>query len=66
MVNTRVRQLEPNPLMIEIERMQQAGYSERRINAAVAAATRSYRSSWSTRLRERFGRGAAVGAEGRC
>jgi hypothetical protein len=51
MTNTRIRQLAPAPLLIEIERLQQAGYDERRTGVA------NY--GWSARLRARFSRDTA-------
>jgi hypothetical protein len=49
--------LEPDPLAIQIERMQQAGYDERRINAAIADAA-GLRHGWTARLRAYFARPA--------
>ena len=49
--------LEPDPLAIQIERMQQAGYDERRINAAIAGRT-SVRDAWSARVRALLARPA--------
>ena len=66
MINARVKQLEPNPLMVEIERMQQAGYGERRINAHVARSTRASGSGWTRRLWARVGRPAAANSPAAC
>ena len=57
MTTTHTVLYEPDPLAIQIERMQQAGYDERRINAAIARATGA-RSGWAARLRARLSRPA--------
>ena len=56
-----VTQLEPDPLAIQVERMQQAGYDERRINAAIADAA-GLRYGWTARLRARLSRPATPAA----
>ena len=50
---------EPDPLAIQIERLQQAGYDERRINAAIADAA-ARRQGWTARLRARLSRAATA------
>ena len=50
---------EPDALAIQIERLQQAGYDERRINAAIADASGT-RHGWAARLRARFARPATA------
>jgi hypothetical protein len=57
MTTTHTLLYEPDPLAIEIERMQQAGYDERRINAAIAGRT-SVRDAWSARVRALLARPA--------
>ena len=58
MTTTRtVTYLEPDPVAIQVERMQQAGYDERRINAAIADAG-GLRYGWAARLRAYFARPA--------
>jgi len=51
-------QVEPDPLAIQVERLQQAGYDERRINAAIVDAA-GFRRGWAARLRAYFARPAA-------
>ena len=53
MTTTHTMLYEPDPLAIQVERMQQAGYDERRINAAIADAA-GQRHRWATRLRAYF------------
>ena len=58
MTTTRtVTYIEPDPVAIQVERMQQAGYDERRINAAIADAA-GFRYGWTARLRAYFARPA--------
>jgi hypothetical protein len=52
-------ELEPDPVSIQIERMQQAGYDERRINAALSGKTRS-RDGWAARVRALLARPATA------
>jgi hypothetical protein len=57
MTTTHTMIYEPDPLAIQIERLQQAGYDERRINAAIADAA-GQRQGWTARLRAYFARPA--------
>jgi len=57
MTTTHTVLYEPDPLAIRVERMQQAGYDERRINAAIADVSGT-RHGWAARLRAYFARPA--------
>jgi hypothetical protein len=59
MTTTHTMLYEPDPLAIQIERLQQAGYDERRINAAIADAAVP-RHGWTARLRARLSRPATT------
>ena len=59
MTTTHTMLHEPDPLAIQVERMQQAGYDERRINAAIADAA-GLRDGWRARLRARLARPATA------
>ena len=54
-MSTSARHLNHHQILVEIERMQRAGYGERRINAMIRRNTQP-QYSWSSRLRARIGR----------
>ena len=54
-MTTNARQLSHHEILVEIERMQRAGYGERRINAMIRKNSQPQH-SLSSRLRARIGR----------
>ena len=58
-MTTSATQLDNHEILVEIERMQRAGYGERQINAMIRKRTRP-QYSWSLQLRSRIGRRPAV------